>query len=175
MQTSNFGFGNTTVTFCLVWPRMGCFCPCWALHQDIFWVRVRFNNFIVTYLRRLSTLVLEAQPYLIILIWPHLGYFQPFLCLSWLFLDWIWGSKRFLKPVYVDYQFWIWNYSPICFFSFGRFWGLFGSFWALWGYFWGWGQVQILFWDLLTQPNNFCFGSMWFLQLFHTFLGGWIS
>ena len=104
----------------------------------------------MTNLRRLSTLVLEVQPYLIILIWPHLGVFlvlfRPFGAFFGLDL----GLKTFLKPVYVDYQFWLWNYSPICFFSFGPFWGLFGSFWALWGYFWGWGQVQKLFWDLLT-------------------------
>ena len=118
---------------------------------------------------------LEVQPYLIILIWPHLGVFlavfRPFGAFFGLDL----GLKTFLKPVYVDYQFWLWNYSPIWFFSFGHFWGLFGSFWAPWGYFWVWVQVQILFWDLLTQPNNFCFGSMWFLQLFHTFLGGWVG
>ena len=128
----------------------GVFLPSSSPSSRYFWVSVRFNNFIVTYLRRLSTLVLEVQPYLIILIWPHLGVFlavfRPFGAFFGLDL----GLNTFLKPVYVDYQFWLWNYSPICFFSFGPFWGLFGSFWALWGYFWGWGQVRILFWDLLT-------------------------
>ena len=101
MYPSNFGVGNTTVSFCLVWPRMGCFCPCWALHQDIFGVRVRFNNFIVTYLRRLSTLVLKVQTYLIILIWTHLGVFlalfRPFGAIFGLG----WGPNPFLGPTYI--------------------------------------------------------------------------
>ena len=63
---------------------------------------------------RLSTLILEVQPYLIILIWPHLGVFlvlfRPFGAFFGLDL----GLKTFLKPVYVDYQFWLWNYSPCC-------------------------------------------------------------
>ena len=128
----------------------GLFLPSSSPSSRYFSVSVRFNNFIVTYLRRLSTLVLEVHTYLIILIWPHLGVFlavfRPFGAFSGLDL----GLKTFLKPVYVDYQFWLWNYSPICFFLFGPFWGLFGSFWALWGYFWGWGQVRILFWAILT-------------------------
>ena len=128
--------------FSLVWP-------------NILGVRVRFSNFIVTYLSRLSTLVLEVQPYLIILFWPHFGYFWPFLGLSGLFLAWVGVQKFFLKPINVDYQFWFWNYSPM-FSSFGPFLGI-------WGYFWGTGQVEQLFWNLLTYPNNFCFGSMWFL------------
>ena len=56
----------------------GCFCPCLALHQDILWVRLRFNNFIVIYLCRLSTLDLKIEPYLIVLVWPNLGIFCPF-------------------------------------------------------------------------------------------------
>ena len=46
-----------------------------------------------------------------------------------------WGTKRFLKLINVDYQFWFWNYRPILLFSFGPIWGRFGPFWALWGYF----------------------------------------
>ena len=42
----------------------------------------------MTYLRRLSTLVLEVKPYLIILIWPHLGVFlalfRPFGVFFWI-------------------------------------------------------------------------------------------
>ena len=53
----------------------------WKL-KGLFQAGVRFENFFGTYLCRLSTLVLEVQSYLIILIWPHLGYFLPFLCLS---------------------------------------------------------------------------------------------
>ena len=50
----------------------------------------------MTYLCRLSTLVLKVHPYLIILILPgpHLGYFLPFLDLSGLFLTWD-GVKKF--------------------------------------------------------------------------------
>ena len=54
-------------------------------------------------------------------------------------------------------------------------WAFLDIFGPCWGYFWDWDQVQKYFWDLLTQTNNFCFGSKWFLQLFHTFLGGWLG
>ena len=43
------------------------------------------------------------------------------------------------------------------------------------GYFWGRGQVQKLFWDLLTQTNNFYFGSIALSCLFETFPGGWLA
>ena len=95
-----------------------------------------FNNFIVTYLCRLSTLVLKVQPYLIVLIWSQLGYFLHILVLLGLFFGLGWGPKRFLTPINVDYQFWFWNYNPIfCFHSapFGAFLDLFGSFGAIFG------------------------------------------
>ena len=44
----------------------------------LFWGQGQVQNFIVTYLCRLSTLVLGVQPYLIILVWPHLGISCPF-------------------------------------------------------------------------------------------------
>ena len=90
----------------------------------------------MTYLCRLSTLVLKVQPYLIVLIWPHLGYFLHILVLLGLFFGLGWGPKRFLTPINVDYQFWFWNYSPIFFFhsaQFGVFLDLFGPFGAIFG------------------------------------------
>ena len=125
MQTNNFGFGNTTGFFL----QLACFCPFWAHNQDILGVRLRLNNFIVTYLCRLSTLVLKVQPYLIVLIWSQLGYFLHILVLLGLFFGLGWGPKRFLTPINVDYQFWFWNYSPIFFFH----WAPFGPFGAIFG------------------------------------------
>ena len=63
--------------FLFVWfgPVWGVFALVGPFIKIFFGVRVRFNNFIVTYLRRLSTLVLKVQTYLIILIWTHLGVF----------------------------------------------------------------------------------------------------
>ena len=99
----------------------------------------------MTNLRRLSTLVLEVQPYLIILIWPHLGVFlavfRPFGAFFGLDL----GLNTFLKPVYVDYQFWLWNYSPICFFFIRP---LLGPFWIFLG-------PLGLFLGLGSGPNPF--------------------
>ena len=63
--------------FLFVWfgPVWGVFALVGPFIKIFFGVRVRFNNFIVTYLRRLSTLVLKVQTYLIILILTHLGVF----------------------------------------------------------------------------------------------------
>ena len=156
---------------------MGCFCPCWVLHQDIFWVRVRFNNFIVTYLHRLSTLVLKVQPYLIILIWPHLGVFlvlfRPFGAFFGLDL----GLKTFLKPVYVDYQFWLWNFSPIWFFfhsaPFGAFLDLFGPLGAIFGV----GvRSESFFGTYLHSLTTFVLEVCGFYNSFIFFwVGGWVA
>ena len=137
MQTSNFGFGYTTVFF-RFGPVIGYFCPCWALHQYILGVRVRFNNFFVTQLCRLSTLVLEVQPYLIVLICPHLEHFCPFQAFQGLFLAWVGAQKGFrnLSMQTINFSFGI---TALPFFihsaPFGAFWTLFGPFWALWSYF----------------------------------------
>ena len=56
-----------------------------------------------------------------------------------------------------------------------KFWAFFCIFWALRGYFWGWGQVQKPLWDLLTQTNNFYFGSIALSCFFETFPGGWVA
>ena len=76
---------------------------------------------------------------------PLFGAFLPFLGLSGLFLDWVGAQKGFRNLSIQTINF-----------NFGI-------------------TTQNIFWDLLTQPNNFCFGSMWFLQLCHTFLGGWLD
>ena len=135
----------------------------------------------MTNLGRLSTLVLEVQPYLIILIWPHLGVFlvlfRPFGAFFGLDL----GLKTFLKPVYVDYQFWLWNYSPIWFFSFGPFWGLFGSFWARGAIFGVGFRSKSFFGTYLHSLTTFVlevcgfYGSLYFSGWLGGWVAGWIS
>ena len=155
---------------------MACFCPCWAHNQDILGVRVRFNNFIVTYLCRLSTLVLKVQPYLIVLIWSQLGYFLHILVLLGLFFGLGWGPKRFLTPINVDYQFWFWNYSPIFFFhwaQFGVFLDLFGPFGAICGV--GF-RSKNFFGTYLHSLTAFVLEVCGFYSSFILFwVGGWIS
>ena len=127
----------------------------------------------MTNLRRLSTLVLEVQPYLIILIWPHLGVFlaifRPFGAFFGLDL----GLNTFLKPVYVDYQFWLWNYSLICFFSFGPFWGLFGPRGAIFGV--GF-RSKSFFGTYLHSLTTFVLEVCGFYSSFILFwVGGWLD
>ena len=123
----------------------------------IFGVGVRFKNIFGTYQCRLSIFVSEVQPYLFIFnsakFWAFLHFLGPsglFFGLLGLFLGSRSGSKIFLEPTNVDYQFLFWKYSPIFLFFIRPNFGPFCTFWALRGYFWGWGQVQKLFWDLLT-------------------------
>ena len=133
MQTINFCFGSTALSFCFKFSRiLGLF----SLFESfgvfflsvgaIFGVEVRLENIFGTYKCRLSIFVLEVQPYLFV-------------------------------------------------FHSAKFWAFFCIFWALRGYFWGWGQVQKLFWDLLTQTNNFYFGSIALSCFFETFPGGWLG
>ena len=58
--------------------------------------------------------------------------------------------KTFLELTIIDCQFLFWKYSPIFLFFIRPNFGPFCTFWALQGYFWGRGQVQKLFWDLIT-------------------------
>ena len=86
-----------------------------------------------------------------------LNFLGPFGVIFWpvgLFLGSRSDSKIFLEPTNVDYHFLFWKYSTIFLFFIGPNFGPFSTFWALWGYFWGGGQVQKLFWDLLTLTNN---------------------
>ena len=72
MQTINFGFGCTALTFCFKFGHiLGLFCTFFGPFGDIFWsfgaifgVGIRFKNIFGTYLCSQSTLVLEVQPYL---------------------------------------------------------------------------------------------------------------
>ena len=98
-----------------------------------------------------------------------------FFCPMGLFLGSRSGSKTFLGPTNEDYQFLFWKYSPIFLFFIRKKFGPFCTFWVLRGYFWGWGQVQKLFWDQLTQTNNFYFGSIALSCFFETFPGGWLG
>ena len=50
--------------------------------------------------------------------------------------------------------------------------GLFFTFGTLMGWFWGRVRVQMLFWGLHIQLNNFHF--LWFLQLFWIWLNFWV-
>ena len=99
------------------------------------------NYFIKTFLCRITTLVLEAQPYLFSFIYPiiSLFYFFPFF-LSIMVPPWL-----FFGTNYVDYQFWILKNSPIFSFSIQSFLGLFVG---LRNYFWGWGSGSNNFLDL---------------------------
>ena len=131
----------------LFWPYGAIFC-----------IEVRFKNIFGTHLCRLYIFVLEVQPYLFVFIsakfWAFLHFLGStvifFFDLLGLFLESRSGSKIFLEPSNVDYKFLFWKYSPIFLFFIGPILGLFCTFWALRGYFWSWGQVQKLFWDLLT-------------------------
>ena len=117
--------------------RRGYFCPCWALHQDILGVRLRFKNFVGNYLCRLSTLVLEVQPYLIILIWPHLRVFLVLFRPLGAFFGLDLGLKTFLEPTFVVNQLWFWKYSPILLLLLRPNLGPFLPFLGLWGLFLG--------------------------------------
>ena len=60
MQSINFGFGSTTLSFCFyfgqIWGLFALFGPLGA----IFGVEVRFKNIFGTYLHRLTTFILEV-------------------------------------------------------------------------------------------------------------------
>ena len=90
------------------------------------------------------------NPIFWLLIWPHLGHFfalfGPFGAIFGV------GArfKNFLGPTNVNNQLCFGSTALSFCFSFGQILGLFCTFLALRGYFWGWGQVQKLFWDLLT-------------------------
>ena len=93
---------------------------------------------------RLSIFLLEVQPYLFVFISATFGAsFALFLillgrfffCHFGLFLGSGSGSKTFLEPTNVDYQFLFWKYSPIFLFLIRPNFGPFCTFWALRGYF----------------------------------------
>ena len=140
-------------------------------------LEVRLNNLNRTYLCRLSTLVLKAQPYLFLFI-PIRGLFYP----SVLLLELCSALKTFLEPSNVGYQFLFWKYRPIILFFIRPNFGPFCTFLALRGYFWGLGQVQkkvleptnvgyqFLFWKyspiflFLIRPNFGLFCTFWALR-----------
>ena len=125
------------------------------------YILINFGLDIIMYLASLKVWLgwLGGCPiFYLFLICPYFGpllhFFGPFWVIFWsmgLFLGSRSGSKTFFELTNVDYQFLFWKYSPIFWFfirpKVGPF---FCIFWALQGYFWGWGQVQKLFWDLLT-------------------------
>ena len=117
-----------------IWPHLGPFLHFFGPFGAIFWpfgaycvVGVRFKNIFGTYLCRQSTLVLESQPHLFIFNLVIFGAFFTFLGLSRLFLGWRSGSKTFLEPTNVDYQFLFWKYSPIFLFSIRQNWTILGK------------------------------------------------
>ena len=150
----------------LIRPNFGPFCTFWALRGYFFWsygaifgVQVRFKNVFGTYWCRLSIFVLEVQPYLYVFnSGKFLTFLGPLVFFGQLglFLGSRSGSKTFLEPTTVNYQFLFWKYSPIFLFSIWQNLGPFCTFWALRGYhfgllglFWGQGQVQKYFRNLL--------------------------
>ena len=125
-----------------------------------------YQNLFGTYLCRQSTLVLKVQPYLFVFnfaaFWASFALFWGFSMLSYgplgLFygpLRLLWGALSGSKPIFGTYQ---WSQSTLVLevlldlfcFLFGQIWDLFCTFEAFWGYFCGRGEVQKLFWDLLT-------------------------
>ena len=82
-------------------------------------------------------LKLETWNWNFALLWALLGLFFFLFCSMGLFLGSRSGSRTFLEPTNIDYQFLFWKYSPILLFSFrpnfGRFWIFFGSFGAIFG------------------------------------------
>ena len=104
----NFGPNNVYNKFwfwkespIFVWnrPQLGPFCPFFPF-RAIFGVGVRFKNFLVTFLYRQSTLILEVQPHLLFLKHPYLGSLSHFfLALRGYFFAlwgyfWGWGQVQ---------------------------------------------------------------------------------
>ena len=145
MWASNFGFGSTNLSFFLIWPKMGPFCP-FGPFRTILRVGDRFGNLIGTYLCRLSTLFLVAEPYVFFYSTPYGAFcalFGPF------------GAVLGLGPTHIDYQFWFWMYSPNFLFFNRLFLGPFSPFWSLWSNFWGFDfdQVHGTYLNRLTTFN----------------------
>ena len=83
--------------------------------------------------------------------WNFLGPLRLFLGLGAIFLLGV-RFNKFLRSIRLLIL--VWNYSPIFFLNsalFGAFLDLFVSFGAI---FWGWGHVQKVFLNLLTQTIN---------------------
>ena len=188
MQTINFGFGSTALTFCFkVGNILGLFCTFLGPLGLFFGTLGLFlgsKSDSKTILKPTNVdyqfLFWKYSPIFLFLIRPNFGPFCTFwalrgifFCPLGLFLESRSGSKTFLEPTNIDYQFLFWKCSsPIFLFFIRTNFGLFCTFWALRGYFWGWGQTQKIFLDLLTQTNNFYFGSIALSCFFETFPGG---
>ena len=128
-------------------------------------VGVRFKSIFWIYWFRLSSMVLEVQPYLFCIPAPFrvsFAFLGPLGCFEF----WLWSSVQkfygevLMKSINFGFgstaQTFSFNlvpfgpYSP--FMSPSRL--MFGNFGTI---FWGWGQVHI--WDLLINTINFGFGS----------------
>ena len=64
MQTINFCFGSTVLSFCFSFGQILGLFALFGLFGAIFGVGVRFKNFFGTCLHRLTTFILEVQLYL---------------------------------------------------------------------------------------------------------------
>ena len=129
-------------------------------------VGVRFKNFFGTYLRKQSTLVLEVQPYLLILF----GHIWGLFCTFWgpsgylfgalrLLLGSGSGSKTFLEPINVDYQFLFWEVQPYFSFYFGPIWDNFFYFLGPSGLFFRLLSGSKTFLVPINEDNQLWFGK----------------
>ena len=151
MQTINFGFRSTVLLFIFslapFWAFQPLSRPFGATHG---------NNLLETYQCRISTLVLEIQPYLFISIPPIWSHFVVFGPLEYYF-GWSQVQKKFLDLILQTINFGF-GVQPYLFFYLAPF-GAFLPFLGPSGYYLGWGQVPKIFWDLTMQTINFGFGS----------------
>ena len=120
--------------FFLIWPKMGSFCPFWALQnyfegwgqiQQSYWELLMQTINFGFYTRVLCSFLFNP-------IW---GLFCPFWTLWGCFGIGVW-FKKCLGPTNIDYEFWFWMYSPIFLFFVWLFWGflaLSGPFGAIFG------------------------------------------
>ena len=152
MQSINFGFGSTALSFCFYFGQIrGLFCPFWSFGA-IFGVRIRLKNNSWNLAIQSINFGFGSTALSFCTFWAFRGYFLGWGHVQKLFcyipiqtINFGFGSTAlsfvFKKSIFGA--------------SFALFWALRGYFFALLGKFWGRGQVQIHFWNLLIQTINF--------------------
>ena len=114
----------------------------------------------------------KYSPIFLFSIRPNFGLFWNFLGPLGLFLGSGSDSKTF-----------VWKFSPTCLFLIQQHFGLFCTFWGPLGlYFWPFGAIfgvgvrsKYFFGTYLHSLTTFVLEVCGLLQLFHTFLGGWLD
>ena len=149
---NKFWFWKYSPIFCLNSATIGVFFCHFLTFQDYFWSYCQVQNlFCYILIQKINfgfgstalsfvfnTFILGAS---FALFWVLRGYLLGPLGLI---LGSRSGSKTFLEPTNVDYQFWFWKYSPIFCLKSAKI-GAFLPFLTLQGYLWGWSQVRKLF------------------------------